>query len=41
MTLSVLTGADVGTKEPKLAIVEEVKGPAPNVQTTKTQIGFP
>ena len=31
MTLSVLTGVDVGTKEPELAIAEGVKGPTPNV----------
>ena len=35
MTLSVPTSADAGTKEPKPVIVEEVKVPAPNVQTTE------
>ena len=41
MTLSVLTGADAGTKESKLAIVEKAKGPTPSVQTTKAQIEIP
>ena len=41
MTLSVLTGADAGTKESELAIVEKAKGPTPSVQTTKAQIGIP
>ena len=35
MTLSDLTGADAGTKESELAIVEKAKGPTLSVQTTK------
>ena len=41
MTLSVLTGADAGTKESELAIVEKAKGPTLSVQTTKAQIEIP
>ena len=41
MTLSILAGADAGTKELELAIAEEVKGLAPRAQTTEAQTGIP
>ena len=41
MTLSILAGADVGTKELEPTIAEEAKGLAPRVQTTEAQTGIP
>ena len=41
MTLFVIVGADVGTKELEPTIAEDAKGPAPNVQTIETQIWIP
>ena len=41
MTLSILAGADAGTKELELAIAEEAKGLAPRAQTTEAQTGIP
>ena len=41
MTLSILAGADAGTKELEPAIAKEAKGLAPGAQTTEAQTGIP